>query len=302
MQVSSPTTAQALSHWLEKTVPTDPGAISTYGTISNGTAVYGIAGAGTGVFGTSTSGYGVYGDSSSNIAVYGVSTSSTGVWGESSGAAGVGVLGASSYIGVAGSYDGGSIIGAEYGEYSAVWGDAGGGGDGVTGTTDDGVAGGFDNNSNQYPALFAYNASTGGTGLFRTFSASDSAGTCGFGNGNLSCTGQVKSLVPAGGGARMVETYAMQSPENWMEDFGSGALNHGVAVVRVDPTFAETVSDTSEYHVFLTPKGDSKGLYVINETATSFEVRESGGGVSSLAFDYRIVAKRRGFESQRQWM
>lgn len=84
-----------------------------------------------------------------------------------------------------------------------------------------------------------------------------------------------------------------------MEDFGSGVLHSGVAVVNIDPTFAETVSDTAEYHVFLTPKADSKGLYVINETATSFEVRESGGGTSTLAFDYRIVAKRRGFETVR---
>ena len=34
-------------------------------------------------------------------------------------------------------------------------------------------------------------------------------------------------------------------------------------------------------------------------TAKSFEVRESGGGTASIAFDYRIVAKRRGFEAQR---
>jgi hypothetical protein len=84
-----------------------------------------------------------------------------------------------------------------------------------------------------------------------------------------------------------------------MEDFGSGLLQNGVAVVKIDPSFAETVSATAEYHVFLTPKGDSKGLYVINETPGSFEVRESGGGTSSLTFDYRIVAKRRGYEGQR---
>jgi hypothetical protein len=126
------------------------------------------------------------------------------------------------------------------------------------------------------------------------------SGTCGIGgNGDLSCTGQVKSIVSAGGGSRKVETYAMQSPENWMEDFGSGELQKGVAVVSIDPTFAETVSETADYHVFLTPKADSKGLYVINETPTSFEVRESGGGTSSLSFDYRIVAKRRGYETLR---
>jgi hypothetical protein len=91
----------------------------------------------------------------------------------------------------------------------------------------------------------------------------------------------------------------MQSPENWMEDFGSGMVQNGVAVVKIDPAFAETVTADASYHVFITPNGDSKGLYVIRKTATSFEVRESGGGTSSLSFDYRIVAKRRGYEAQR---
>jgi hypothetical protein len=84
-----------------------------------------------------------------------------------------------------------------------------------------------------------------------------------------------------------------------MEDFGTGQLEKGVAVVTIDPTFAETVSETADYHVFITPRGDSKGLYVTNATPTSFEVHESGGGASTLSFDYRIVAKRRGYEAMR---
>jgi hypothetical protein len=84
-----------------------------------------------------------------------------------------------------------------------------------------------------------------------------------------------------------------------MEDFGSGTLRNGAAVVSIDPAFAETVTADAGYHVFLTPNGDSKGLYVTAKTATSFEVHESGGGTASLSFDYRIVAKRRGFEAQR---
>jgi hypothetical protein len=63
--------------------------------------------------------------------------------------------------------------------------------------------------------------------------------------------------------------------------------------------FASTVNSATEYHVFLTPNGDCKGLYVTNETATDFEVRELGAGKSSVAFDYRIVAKRAGYENQR---
>jgi len=68
---------------------------------------------------------------------------------------------------------------------------------------------------------------------------------------------------------------------------------------RFDPAFASTINTGEPYHVFLTPNGDSKGLYVAGKTATGFEVRERGGGTSNIAFDYRIVAKRRGYESVR---
>ena len=54
-----------------------------------------------------------------------------------------------------------------------------------------------------------------------------------------------------------------------------------------------------DYHVFLTPLGDCNGLYVTDKTATGFVVREFGGGISNVGFDYRIVAKRVGYEDQR---
>jgi hypothetical protein len=53
------------------------------------------------------------------------------------------------------------------------------------------------------------------------------------------------------------------------------------------------------YHVFLTPNGDCKGLYISNRTAASFEVHELGGGSSSVEFSYRIVALRKKYETVR---
>ena len=53
------------------------------------------------------------------------------------------------------------------------------------------------------------------------------------------------------------------------------------------------------YHVFLTPKGDCKGLYIATQAPTSFEVRELQDGKSTIAFDYRVVAKRKGYERAR---
>ena len=186
---------------------------------------------------------------------------------------------------------------------------------GVAGTVDNGYAGVFENTSNVWTTIYAYNKGTAGTGVtaslepggnattaghFDVLMAGNPNGTCGIGGGgDLSCTGQLKSLVSTRAGQRTLETYSVQSSENWMEDFGSGTLKSGSIVVRIDPDFAETITESADYRIFLTPNGDSKGLYVTKKTPTSFEVRESGGGSASIPFDYRIVAKRRGLETQR---
>jgi hypothetical protein len=59
------------------------------------------------------------------------------------------------------------------------------------------------------------------------------------------------------------------------------------------------VAHDANYHVFLTPAGECEGLFVTNRTANSFEVREMKSGQSNVAFDYRIVVHRKGFESSR---
>jgi hypothetical protein len=116
--------------------------------------------------------------------------------------------------------------------------------------------------------------------------------------GNFIATGSKSALVETiSYGKRQL--YAMESPENWFEDFGRAQLRDGRAIVNIDPVFAETVSKEYEYHVFITPKGDCKGLYVASQSATSFEVRELQRGKSTIAFDYRIVAKRKGYERAR---
>jgi hypothetical protein len=116
--------------------------------------------------------------------------------------------------------------------------------------------------------------------------------------GNLFCTGALGAAVK-GSGNKKVGLYTMQSSEEWVEDFGSGALSGGVATIQLEHRFAKTVSGQPNYHVFLTPAGDCEGLYIANRTATSFEVHELKRGTSSVAFDYRIVAHRKGFESAR---
>lgn len=119
------------------------------------------------------------------------------------------------------------------------------------------------------------------------------------GNGNLNCSGSKNAVVPVDGGTRIVAMSAIESPVNWFEDAGSARLVNGVAVVELDQTFIQTVNTTMDYKVFPVPNADCKGLYVTSKTATSFEVRELGGGTSSVTFDYRIMAVRKNYETVR---
>jgi hypothetical protein len=72
----------------------------------------------------------------------------------------------------------------------------------------------------------------------------------------------------------------------------------GSGTVLIEPMFAQTVNLTETYHVFLTPLGDCP-LYVAEKSAQSFTVKAMGGQTCGIAFDYRIVAKRLGYETLR---
>jgi hypothetical protein len=91
------------------------------------------------------------------------------------------------------------------------------------------------------------------------------------------------------GTARTLYTPHTSSPVT--EDFGEGQLVNGRGYVRLDPALADVIDNSHAYHVFLTPEGDSKGLYVTEKTPAGFVVRESSGGRSTLSFEYRILAK-----------
>lgn len=116
-------------------------------------------------------------------------------------------------------------------------------------------------------------------------------------NGPLIVTGAKSAAVPhADGTHRLV--YCVEAPESWFEDFGEAKLVAGKADVKLDVDFAG-IADMASYHVFLTPRGDSKGLYVTNQTAGAFAVREQQNGTSNLTFSWRVVAKRKDIKTDR---
>jgi hypothetical protein len=106
------------------------------------------------------------------------------------------------------------------------------------------------------------------------------------------------AAVDAGGEEGQQLVYAVHSPQNWLEDFGSGRLAAGEAVMALDGAFVKVVSLDVPYHVFLTPLGDCP-LYVAEKGAAGFTVRALGGQACDVSFDYRVVALRRGYEESR---
>jgi hypothetical protein len=258
------------------------------------TAVSTASGTGaTGVWASVTSdvGWGVYGSASSQTG------NPRGVFGSVTGASGIGVFGQAAGVQ--------SGISNEVRNVGAgLWGDGGAadfisGDVGVFGTGDDGIAGYFINNSATGFTTLVAEAHNAGSALFYAHNIGRQA-FCEIDAGaNLSCTGSKNAIVPIDGGKRIVAMSAVESPQNWFEDFGAGDLVNGVALIVLDPDFIQTVNSETDYKVFPVPNEDCKGLYITRKRATSFEVRELGGGTSSVHFDYRITALRKNFENVR---
>ncbi|MBM4464763.1 MAG: hypothetical protein FJ014_04225 [Chloroflexi bacterium] len=307
-----------------------PGA-DVVGTVGGGSALAGAnmssAEGSMGVLGyalaTNGETYGLYGksDSSDGVGVFGLATAASGttygVKGQSDSTAGRGVLGyataaSGTTYGVKGqsdSPDGTGVYGyvtATSGETDGVWGKS----ESTAGT---GVWGLATATSGTTYGVFGESKSTSGRGVVGIASASSgttygvrgvSYSPSGYGVyyvGGLGGTGTKSAIVPTQDyGWRKL--YAVESPGNFFEDFGQGQLANGQATVTIDPIFAQTVNLTETYYVFLTPVGDTPVLLFITEkTPTTFTVRgvTLDGQPAKGAFDYRIVAKRLGYENLR---
>jgi hypothetical protein len=109
-------------------------------------------------------------------------------------------------------------------------------------------------------------------------------------NGTLTTSkGTYVRTTGGSGAARMSYGARMTAPD--IEDVGEGEMVDGRAVVKIDAALADSIDMRRAYHVFITPEGDCNQLYVTQKTPSGFVVRESHAGRSTLAFDYRIVAK-----------
>jgi len=120
-------------------------------------------------------------------------------------------------------------------------------------------------------------------------------------SGNMAATGTKSAIVNTESfGDRLI--YCVESPEVWFEDVGKATLDKGEVEVVFEEVFASIVNLEIDYHVFLTPLGQEPVLLFITEkTSTGFKVKGTGldGNPVKCDLDYRIVAKRLGFENER---
>jgi hypothetical protein len=220
-----------------------------------------------GLLGISTNGIGIKGFSNAGAGILGSSQLATGVFGETFNPSLTTNKVVYAVIGDDASTDGGSLN-SGVGGFSVN-------GDGVVGT------------STNATGVFAQ----GSTALLAEPSATGTLTTSG------SCSTGC-APVKSGPGKRVVSYVGSQSRPT-MEDVGEAQLVHGQALVRLDPSFANVIDARSSYMVFVTPEGDTNGLYVAQRTTAGFLVREIHGGTASLGFAYRIVAKPFGVSAPR---
>jgi hypothetical protein len=243
------------------------------GTSTGGIGVRGFSRDNVGVFGSSTNSVGVGGFSGSNDGMQGTSTDSVGVRGFSTNS--VGVSGSGGSAGMEGvSTSGLGVAGQSNSSF------------GVQGVSTSG-SGVFGRSTSSFGGTFTGPPNTPGAGSLRL-------------SGNIVKTGgEYSEALPHPDGSQRL-LYAPLSPESWYEDFGRGELVEGRGRVEFDPDFAAILGiDDGHYHVFLTPEGDSNGLYVSSRNPTAFEVHEQQGGTSNLTFSYRVVAKRKDGQPER---
>lgn len=186
-----------------------------------------------------------------------------------------------------------------------------------------GVAGLGENNSTYfhlagYGAGGAFTASYWGVLGFATSSAGDFAGggffagppappnnifpyyaytAAYFGGTNYKIigTGTVSTIISDRHGQRQRVLFAPEATEVLLMDQGEGQLQNGRAFIHLDPDFAHNihVDDHHPLRVFIQLRDDCKGVYVTNESASGFEVRELQGGNSNARFFWQVLANRK---------
>src|SRR6266540_4017534 len=238
---------------LSAVIGTSANATGVAGASTNNSGVFGVSHgfgpglgnlAGTG--GTSDENVGVLGTSTNNLGVRGESTNSSGVLGQSSGPS-------NAQPGVVGSATNGYGVFGFSQNSNGIAGQSGGGAAGCVGFA--GAPGGY--------GIYGGIAVQGG------YAGGFAGPVLVVGDFTATCWAKSAAVPHPDGSHRRL--YSLESPESWFEDFGEAKLANGRAEVKLDPDFLAVVHN-DKYFVYLTPRGDSKGLYLAAQSSSSFEV------------------------------
>jgi len=207
-------------------------------------------------------------------------TGTTGVTGQTSVVGGLGVLGintdltSSTNVGVQGQVGNGT---SQSVDFKAVV--------GISNNTNNfyGYGGYF---KGEYYGVYAYNPTT-------------TSGYAVYYSGNLGGSGSKNCVVRTSQGPKAL--YCVESPENYFEDYGTAKLVNGRARIDIDPLFLETITINNEnpYKVFIQMIDEIPNNVHIVKHDNYFEVVENNNGTSTAEFDWRLVAKRKGYEKLR---
>ena len=91
-----------------------------------------------------------------------------------------------------------------------------------------------------------------------------------------------------------VVMHATETPEIYLQDYGSSALVNGKAHIALDPIFAKNaaISAVHPLRVFVQLEGDCHGVFISGKCATGFDVTELSNGTSSTPFQYTVICNR----------
>jgi len=110
--------------------------------------------------------------------------------------------------------------------------------------------------------------------------------------------GTVGSSVFTTKGRRAIVT--PHSPEAWIDDYGSGEIVKGKGHVDLDPLYLDCVTISEQYpmKVFVQLTSPMTNQFYVKKGTTGFDVIVTGEGAESVSatFDWRVVAKWKGYE------
>lgn len=106
-------------------------------------------------------------------------------------------------------------------------------------------------------------------------------------------TGAVSTVVKDLQGEDRI-LFAPEAPDNVLQDYGTGMLINGLAIINFDPILSKNIAVDAGHplKVFVQLEGDCLGVFVHQKSNLGFVVSELSDGKSTVPFSWMIVAQR----------